>query len=475
MKFRPHVALTSIFLLLGVGVTPQVAYASDPCDQRLEGWTYNAGCGESVEFYSRYGGATNAISDWQVDVGSEDARIDLHVQIVAPFGLAGTALMCGDLTPDQSLFKSAGISFGTGEAVSFSSRQTVFGYEIEGSDPSTIRSYFQVDGVSLPFPIVVREFQVAGAEVAFELEGHLVIPKGTEPFEGRCDEVHHSSYTYAGLYSGGPEGEYPFNVLRTSSGPNQGNTSITPSPSSSSTPLSDSNPWSDLFASPSPTAGSQTSAGSNTPAVVRFPEAVLGSTKMYVNGQEVQVESKKSSETELEASTEDGISIAISTPNTPSAGSNNSGRPGALSLIRGLASRIRATGFAPNSLITLWLFSTPTKLSEVMTDANGEINLEFTLPETIEKGEHNLQVSGKHSDGSKRDLVMGVSVVEEEIGVSVVEEEIGVQNSSKAESGPQDQSQLVFWVLGALLLAGLSVAAVVIGRRIKVTKRNPKA
>jgi hypothetical protein len=137
-----------------------------------------------------------------------------------------------------------------------------------------------------------------------------------------------------------------------------------------------------------------------------------------------------------------------------------------LSLIRGLASRIRATGFAPNSLITLWLFSTPTKLSEVMTDANGEINLEFTLPDTIATGEHNLQVSGEHSDGSKRDLVMGVSVVEEKVGV---------QKTSKAESGPQDQNQLVFWVLGALLLAGLSVAAVVIGRRIKVTKRNPKA
>jgi hypothetical protein len=428
MKFRPSVAITSIFLLLGVGITPQIAFASDPCDPRLEGWTYNADCGEYVEFYSRYGGVTNAISAWQVDVGSQAARIDLHVQIVAPYGLARSAVICGDSTG-----------------------QTVFGYEIEGSEPSSIQSFFRVDGVSLPFPIVVREFAVAGAEVAFELEGHVVIPKGTAPFNGRCDEAHHSSYTFAGLYSGGPEGEYPFNVLRTS---------ITPSSTPSSTPWRDTNPWSNLFASPSPSPGSQ------TPGVVRFPEAVAGDTKMYVNGQEVKLVTKKSSESEIQASTEDGISVVISTTANSSASSSNSRNPGALALTRGIASRIRASGFAPNSRITLWLFSTPTKLSEVMTDANGEINLEFTLPDTIETGEHNLQVSGEHSDGSKRDLVMGVSVVEETIGV---------QNSSKAESGPQDQKQLVFWVLGALLLAGLSVAVVVIGRRIKVTKRNPKA
>lgn len=458
MKFRPKLALTSMFLLLGVSFTPQAAYASDPCDPRLQGWTHNASCGEFVEFYSRYGGATNAISDWEVDVGSEAARIDLHVQIVAPFGLAGSALMCGDLTPEQSLFRS-GISFGPGQEVVFSNQQMVFGYEIEGSDPSTIRSYFQVDGVSLPFPIVVTNYQVSGAEVAFELEGHLVIPKGTEPFEGRCDEAHHSSYTFAGLYSGGPEGQYPFNVLRTPPGPNQGNTSITPSTSPSSTPFRDSNPWSNLFASPSPSAGSQ------NPTVVRFPEAVLGSSKMYVNGQEVQLESKKSSETELEAKTNDGIRIVISIPNSSSASESNSGKPGALALIRGIASRIRASGFAPNSLITLWLFSTPTKLSEVATDANGEIDIEFTLPETIETGDHNLQVSGVHIDGSERDLVMGVSVVEENISAQI---------TSKAESGPPEQNQTVFWALGSLLLAGLIAALVAIGRRAKVTKRTPK-
>jgi hypothetical protein len=187
---------------------------------------------------------------------------------------------------------------------------------------------------------------------------------------------------------------------------------------------------------------------------------------MYVNGQEVKLVTKKSSESEIQASTEDGISVVISTTPNSSASSSNSRNPGALALTRGIASRIRASGFAPNSRITLWLFSTPTKLSEVSTDAKGEIDVEFTLPDTIETGDHNLQVSGEHIDGSSRDLVLGVSVVEEENGA---------QNSSKAESGPQDQNQTVLWALGALLLAGLIVAAVVIGRRTKVTKRIPKA
>jgi len=458
MDIRPKIALTSILLLLGMSITPQAAFASDPCDPRLEGWTYSDACDEILSIFTRYASpSTDTFSTTQVDVGSSSARVDYHLQLVAPWGFSTIKAVCGNLTSDQWLWSD--------QPLVFSDRQTVFGLEITGGDLSTLRSYFQADGVTLSFPLVVREFQVAGAEVAFELEGHVVIPKGTTPFEGQCQGFTYGPMQHNGDGSGGAEGELPFNVISTTPSANSGNSAqSTPTPSATNDPTKIWGPQ--LFASPSPTTGSQISAGPQTPSVARFPEAVLGTTKMYVNGQEVQVESKKSSETELEASTEDGISIVISSPNTPSAGSSNSGKPGALALIRGLASRIRASGFAPNSLITLWLFSTPTKLSEVMTDANGEINLEFTLPDTIATGEHNLQVSGEHSDGSKRDLVMGVSVVEEKVGV---------QKTSKAESGPQDQNQLVFWVLGALLLAGLSVAAVVIGRRIKVTKRNPKA
>jgi hypothetical protein len=450
MKFRPNIALTSIFILLGVGVTPQAAYGSDPCDQRLQGWTYNADCGEVVEFYTKYASSsTDTISTTQVDVGSQDARIDFHLQIVAPYGLYGSAIMCGEITEQQRS------SFWAGEPFVFSGQQTAFGFEIFGSDPSTVRSYFRADGVSLAFPIVIREFEVPGAEVAFELEGHIIMPKGTAPFQGRCQGFHHGSLTFEGRYSGGPEGELAFNVLRTPPETNQGTTSTTPSPQ---TFRDDSNPWSNLFASPAPVGQAS--------GPVRFPEAVAGDTKMYVNGQQVKLVTKKSSESEIQASTEDGISVVISTTANSSASSSNSRNPGALALTRGVASRIRASGFAPNSRITLWLFSTPTKLSEVRTDAMGEIDIEFTLPDSIETGDHNLQVSGEHIDGSSRDLVLGVSVVEEENGD---------QNSSKAESGPQDQNQTVLWALGALLLAGLIVAAVVIGRRTKVTKRIPKA
>jgi hypothetical protein len=211
-----------------------------------------------------------------------------------------------------------------------------------------------------------------------------------------------------------------------------------------------------LFASPAP------SGEASSP--VRFPEAVAGATKMYVNGKEVKLDTKKSSESVLEAVTEDGISVVISKPTASSATSSDSNDSGALVLTLGTASQIRASGFAPNSPITLWLFSTPTKLSEVITDANGEINFEFTLPNTMEVGEHNLQVSGLHIDGSSRDLVIGVSVEKEDvIGVSVVKEDFG----------SQDQNQTAAWVIGALLVAALIASAVVGGRRIKVIKQPP--
>jgi hypothetical protein len=428
MKFRPFIAFISVFLLLGVSTPPQMAYASDPCDPRIEGWTYNEACGEILTVFTKHAAADrDAFSTAQVDVGLQDVRVDFHFQVVAPWGFSTIDIQCDDNPKDQ----------------------TVFGLEVRGGDLSTLRSYFKADGVTLPFPIVVREFQVAGAETAFELEGHIVIPKGTMPFEGGCYQSLLGPLQYNGAPSAGDDGNSPFNVIQTTTSANSGN------------PQSSNLRGQQLFASPSPSSGSQGSG------VSRFPEAVLGSSKMYVNGKEVPLETKNSSESELEAETDDGISIVISTRNTSSASSSNSGKSGPLTLPRGMATRVRASGFAPNSQITFWLFSTPTKLSEVTTDANGEIDLEFTLPDTIEIGDHNLQVSGEHIDGSSRDLVIGVSVVEEKISDQ--------ENSSKAEPGSQGQNKTVFWALGALLLAGLIVATVVIGRRAKVTRRIPKA
>jgi hypothetical protein len=456
MKFRPSVAIASIFLLLGVGIAPQAAFASDSCDPRLEGWTYSSACDEILSIFTRYASpSTDTFSTSQVNVGSSSARVDYHLQLVAPWGFSTIKAVCGNLTSDQSIFSS--------QPLEFSDQQTVFGLEITGGDTSTLRSYFQADGVTLPFPLQLREFQVAGAEVAFELEGHVVIPKGTKPFEGSCQGFTYGPMQHNGDGSAGADGILPFNVISTTPSANSGSSEqSTPSPSATNDPTKFYGPQ--LFGSPSPSTSSQTQSGSQTPAVIRFPEAILGSTKMYVNGQEVQLESKKSSETELEAKTEDGISIVISTPNAPSA-NIGAAKTTALALIRGIASRIRASGFAPNSLISLWLFSTPTKLTEVTSDANGEIDLEFTLPETIEAGDHNLQVSGRHVDGSSRDLV---------IGVSVVEETLSYQDSPKAELESQDQTEPVAWAAGALLLAGLSVAVAVVGRKVKARKRNPK-
>jgi len=68
------------------------------------------------------------------------------------------------------------------------------------------------------------------------------------------------------------------------------------------------------------------------------------------------------------------------------------------------------TGFAPGSIIKIWLFSDPQKLSTVTADANGSFSGTTTLPEGIPAGEHTVQLNGLTTDGQVRSVALGVVV-----------------------------------------------------------------
>lgn len=68
------------------------------------------------------------------------------------------------------------------------------------------------------------------------------------------------------------------------------------------------------------------------------------------------------------------------------------------------------TGFAPGSIIKVWLFSDPTEVSEVLADASGNFVGQAQLPEGIPTGEHTVQLNGLTKDGQLRSVSLGVVV-----------------------------------------------------------------
>ena len=86
---------------------------------------------------------------------------------------------------------------------------------------------------------------------------------------------------------------------------------------------------------------------------------------------------------------------------------------GRVVLQAGTVLNVKVSGFAPNSIITLWLFSDPIPLGEFKVDANGEIDVAVALPEGVTLGEHTLQLNGVTANGELRTLNMSVVVTEE--------------------------------------------------------------
>jgi uncharacterized repeat protein (TIGR02543 family) len=73
---------------------------------------------------------------------------------------------------------------------------------------------------------------------------------------------------------------------------------------------------------------------------------------------------------------------------------------------------VEGTGFLPDSDVKLHLFSTPTYLGTVHTDANGNFSGTVEIPQEIEAGIHTLQANGYSDDGNLRSMSLGVSVTD---------------------------------------------------------------
>jgi hypothetical protein len=111
-------------------------------------------------------------------------------------------------------------------------------------------------------------------------------------------------------------------------------------------------------------------------------------------------------------------------------------------------------------MTTVWLFSDPVKLGEVMTDPNGGFNEMFAINSAIPLGDHTVQINGQHTDGSVRTVAMGVSVFGEDFAPAEV-----INDASGPTEASSNQALGVIGAVALAFLGGIGVGALTLSQR----------
>lgn len=82
--------------------------------------------------------------------------------------------------------------------------------------------------------------------------------------------------------------------------------------------------------------------------------------------------------------------------------------------------QFQGAGFAPGSIIKVWLFSDPTSISDLIADASGNFSGSAQLPANITNGEHTVQLNGLSKDGQIRSVALGVVVQPDVVAAPVL-------------------------------------------------------
>lgn len=245
----------------------------------------------------------------------------------------------------------------------------------------------------------------------------------------------------------------------------------TPSPTSTKTPKPTPSPTKTTSPKPSPSSSESASSEPSaepTASPSAIPASVLSvlaepykhkgaivelaplNSVAYEDGAAVPVKL-------IKKGTQDGYILDGTFFDLELAATDESGNPvqldeeGNLVLEKDRYASFSGTGFAPNSPVQVWLFSIPTKLKRVMTDAQGNFSGSAIVPDSIAVGEHTVQLNGVSEDGKVRSVALGV----------VVEKPSSVKSGNAFDWG-----SLAMWSVLALLIAAF-VWWFIIARRRK--------
>jgi hypothetical protein len=196
-----------------------------------------------------------------------------------------------------------------------------------------------------------------------------------------------------------------------------------------------------------------------------LPELNVGTTMAWQNGQLVEVNLVSTGTSALQLSAAGGVVLQMQTLHL-------SGQPmdvaanGMLQVFHNRSIRIAGSGFAPNSMATVWLFSDPVKLGEIQADANGGFADLFAIDTSIPLGDHTIQINGQHTDGSVRTVAMGVSAFGEDFAPEeVITDAVGQTDSDS------NQALGVIGAVGLAFLGGIGVGVLMLGQRRRKSSR----
>ena len=119
------------------------------------------------------------------------------------------------------------------------------------------------------------------------------------------------------------------------------------------------------------------------------------------------------------------IQITIAGTSSSISASSSDGRVTELSadgrLLLRVGERItaRAQGFAAETGIQLWMYSTPTKLGEGVTDQRGAYVTEQVVPDSVSAGDHRLVLTSKNVEGKSITVVFAARVIDKSLIVKV--------------------------------------------------------
>lgn len=179
----------------------------------------------------------------------------------------------------------------------------------------------------------------------------------------------------------------------------------------------------------------------------QLPRGESGKALMLVNGQINEINIEPLGINSFRASTPDGLFFEVMADDVI-ATENARAVDGSLVIKPGQKFQISGTGFAPNSEVFIWLFSTPKLLTNVDVTSQGTINAEVALKLGLPPGKHTLQVSGVHPDGTTRAIMLDV-VIPEETNATVSE----------------NPSTFPFWILIIISLVVLFMLIVLLRKK----------
>jgi hypothetical protein len=114
---------------------------------------------------------------------------------------------------------------------------------------------------------------------------------------------------------------------------------------------------------------------------------------------------------------------------------------------------IAGGGLMPSTPASTWLFSTPTQLGQLTTDATGSFSAEYAIDGTVPAGDHTAQLNGIAPDGTLR-------VVEVSVEIVASPDEVAPTVSTKESSSAPPATPLNTSTTVALLSSALAVLAI---------------